>query len=71
MYKIHFVSTFANILIIYYNSWCLINKYIIFLLLSRRRIYIEKFIKKEEKLCIQSMFIKILYKNNSYYLGII
>lgn len=51
MYKIHFVSTFANILIIYYNSWCLINKYIdIFITKQKKDIY-WKIYKKKRKNC--------------------
>lgn len=50
MYKIHFVSTFANILIIYYNSWCLINKYIdIFITKQKKDIY-WKIYKKRGKI---------------------
>lgn len=76
MYKIHFISTFDNILIIHWISRCSINKCIdIFMLLiiSRRRIYIEKFIERErerKRKLIQSIFIsKILCKNDRYYLG--
>lgn len=50
MYKIHFVSTFANILIIYCNSWCLINKYIdIFITKQKKDIY-WKIYKKRGKI---------------------
>lgn len=48
-HKINFISTFGNILIIHCNS---INKCIdIFtlLIISRKRIYIEKFIERERK----------------------